>query len=77
VKVESQAGKFLLSFERMEPGEREIVITGRMGVWAATTRMSLPEFLAILKMTMRPRMIGFLARSLFTGGFRRRGAGQT
>ena len=68
--VESQAGKFVLSFEEMEPGEGEIVITGKMGVWAATTRMSLPELLGVLRMAMRPRMIAFLARSLVRGGFR-------
>ncbi len=72
MNVESQAGKFILSFERMEPGEGEIVITGKMGVWAATTHMSLAEFLAILGMTLRPRMLGFLLRSLLGGGFRRR-----
>jgi hypothetical protein len=72
VKVESQAGKFVLNFERMEPGEREIVITGRMGVWDATTHMTLPAFVQILRMTMSLRMLGFLIKSLFTGGFRTR-----
>ena len=69
MRVESQAGNFVLSFERMEPGERDLVITGKMGVWEATTHMSLPEFLAILGMTLRPRILGFLIRSLLTGGF--------
>ncbi len=75
--VESQAGKFILSFEHMEPGDEEIVITGKMGVWAATTHMSLAEFLAILRMTLQPRMLVFLIRSLFTGGFRSRGRGSS
>jgi hypothetical protein len=75
VKVESQAGRFVLSFEDMEPGDGELVITGKMGVWSATTRMSLPEFLAILRMTMRPRMLGFLLKSLVRGGFRAKPAG--
>jgi hypothetical protein len=75
MKVESSAGKFILSFEKMEPGEEEIVITGKMGVWDAKTHMSLPEFLQVLKMTMKPRMLGFLIRSLFRGGFRRRSEG--
>jgi hypothetical protein len=72
VKVESQAGKFILNFDRMEPGEGEIVITGRMGVWDATTHMTLPEFVRILRMTLSARMLGFLIKSLFTGGFRAR-----
>jgi len=67
--VESQAGKFVLSFERMEPGEGELIITGKMGVWQATTHMSLREFLGILLMTLKPRMLGFLLKSLVTGSF--------
>jgi hypothetical protein len=72
VKVESQAGKFVLSFEEMEPGDDEIVITGKMGLWDAKTHMTLPEFLAILRMTLRLRMLAFLVRALFRGGFRAR-----
>jgi hypothetical protein len=70
MKVESQAGKFLLSFDSMEPGEAGLVIKGRMGVWEATTFMSLPEMWEILKLTLRPRVLGYLLRALFTGGFR-------
>ena len=70
MNVESQAGKFVLSFEQMEPGDGEIVITGKMGVWAATTHMSLPEFLGVLRLALTPRMIAFLVKSLFRGGFR-------
>jgi hypothetical protein len=72
MKVESQAGKFVLNFEEMEPGEDGIVITGKMGLWDAKTYMSFPEFLKILGMTLRPRMFGFLIKALFTGGFRTR-----
>lgn len=68
--VESQAGKFVLSFEQMEPGDGEIIITGKMGVWAATTHMSLAEFLGVLRMTLRPRMLVFLIKALLSGGFR-------
>ncbi len=68
--VESQAGKFVLRFEEMEPGEGEIVITGRRGRGEATTHAGLPEFLAVLRLALRPRMIAFLIKSLFRGGFR-------
>ena len=71
MKVESQAGNFILSFERMEPGDREIVITGKMGVWDATTHMTLSEFVGVLLMTLRPRMILFLIKALFGGGRKR------
>jgi hypothetical protein len=67
MKVESQAGSFVLSFERMEPGEGGLVITGKMGVWQATTHMSFSEFLGILAMTLRPRIVVFLLKALVTG----------
>jgi len=75
MKVESQAGKFILSFQEIQPGEGQLVITGRMGVWEATTYMSLPEMLHILKLTLRPKVLVFLIKSLFTGGFRSRPEG--
>ena len=67
--VESQAGKFVLSFEEMQQGDGEIVIIGKMGVWQATTHMSLREFLGILRMTLKLRMLVFLLKALVTGGF--------
>ena len=70
MNVESQAGNFVLSFEQMEPGEGEIIITGKMGVWSATTHMSLSEFLGVLRLALRPTMIAFLIKALFSGGFR-------
>lgn len=73
MKVESQAGKFLLTFDSMDPGEDGLVIRGRMGVWEATTHLPLPELWAILAMTLRPRVLAYLLRALFTGGFRARG----
>ena len=72
MRVESSAGKFILSFEKMEPGDREIVITGKMGIWDAKTHMTLPEFLRVLRMTLTPRMLAFLVKSVFGGGFRPR-----
>jgi hypothetical protein len=69
--VESQAGKFILSFQQMEPGDGDIIIKGKMGVWDATTHMSLSEFFGVLRMTLRPQMILFLIRALFGLGRRR------
>jgi hypothetical protein len=76
MKVESQAGQFLLSFERMEPGQGEVVITGKMGVWDAKTHVSLPEFFAILRMTLSLRMLGFLLKAFFSGAFFARASDQ-
>ncbi len=72
--VDSPAGKFILSFERMDPGDGEIIITGKMGVWDAKTHMTLTEFVGVLRMTMTPRMIGFLTKSLIRGRLKPRKA---
>ncbi len=65
MRVESQAGAFELKFERIEPGEGEIVLTGQMGVWEAKTHMSIDEFFGVIRMAMSLKMLGFFARSLF------------
>ncbi len=75
MRVESPAGKFILSFERLEPAEGEILIIGKMGVWDAKTYMTPPEFLRLLLMTLTPSMLGFLIKTLFRGGFRTRTEG--
>ena len=67
MKVESQAGRFILTFASMEPGTDQVVISGKMGVWEAKTYVSLPEFVGILRLTLTPRMLSFLLRALFTG----------
>ena len=72
MRVESPAGKFVLSFERIEPGDSEVLLVGKMGVWDSTTHVSLPELLKMLVMTLRPKMLIFIVRSLFTGGFRKK-----
>ncbi len=75
MRVESQAGTFILSFEQLEPAEGEILIIGKMGVWDAKTYMSPPELLRLLLMTLTPRMLGFLIKTLLGGGFRSRSEG--
>jgi hypothetical protein len=63
MEVKSQAGRFILSFDKMKSGEGEIVISGKTGVWHARTHMTLGEFMRLLRMTLRPRMLGFLIRA--------------
>ena len=52
MRVESGAGAFELKFERIEPGNGDIVLTGQMGVWEAKTHMSISEFFAVIRMAM-------------------------
>ena len=72
MRVESPAGKFVLSFEKIEPGDDEVLLVGKMGVWDSTTHVSLPELMNMLVMTLRPKMLFFILRSLVTGGFRKK-----
>ena len=72
MRVESQAGAFELKFERIEPGDGEIVLTGQMGVWEAKTHMSINEFFAVIRMAMSLKMLGFFARSIFKPLFKTR-----
>ncbi|MEJ2130212.1 MAG: hypothetical protein P8Y95_00945, partial [Gammaproteobacteria bacterium] len=46
MRVESAAGAFELKFERIEPGDGDIVLTGQMGVWEAKTHITISEFFA-------------------------------
>jgi hypothetical protein len=65
MRVESAAGAFELKFERIEPGDGDIVLTGQMGVWEAKTHITISEFFAVIRMAMSLRMLGFFLRSLF------------
>ena len=71
MEVESPAGNFVLSFDNMEVGDEEIIITGKMGLWEAKTHMSPAEFLLLMRLTMRPSILLFLVRVLFRSVFRR------
>ena len=68
MKINSPAGNFIITFEKLEPADKAIHITGKFGHWNATAEMTLTEFFGILRMAMTPRMIGFFIKALFTPG---------
>lgn len=70
MKIQSPAGNFIITFEKLEPANGAIQVTGKFGHWNATAEMTFSEFFGIIKMAMTPRMIGFFVKALFTGGGR-------
>ena len=68
MKINSPAGNFIITFEKLEPVDDNIQITGKFGAWDAKAQMSLSEFFGILRMAMTLKMIGFLLRSLLRVG---------
>ncbi len=68
MKINSPAGNFIITFEKLEPVDGNIQITGKFGAWDAKAQMSLSEFFGILRMAMTLKMLGFLVRSLLRPG---------
>jgi|TARA_Y100000310_G_scaffold339846_2_gene433824 hypothetical protein len=64
MKINSPAGNFIITFEKLEPVDGNIQITGKFGAWDAKAQMSLSEFFGILRMAMTMKMIGFFAQAL-------------
>ena len=72
MRVESPAGKFVLSFERIEPGDSEVLLVGKMGVWESETWVSEADLGPLLRMTLRPRVLGWALARPFAALRRRR-----
>ena len=72
MKINSPAGNFLITFEKMEPADGHIQITAKFGAWDAKALMTTAEFWGIIRMAMTPKMIALMIKSLFM--FRRSAA---
>jgi len=68
MKINSPAGNFIITFEKLEPVDGAIQVTGKFGTWDAKASMSVSEFWSIIGMAMTPAMIGLLVKSLFSSG---------
>jgi hypothetical protein len=63
VQVISGAGEFEITFERVEVRDGTLVLIGKMGVWESETWVSEADLGPLLRMTLRPRVLGWaLAR---------------
>ena len=64
MKINSPAGKFIITFEKLEPVEDAIQITGKFGTWDAKAEMSFSEFWGIVRMALSFKMIASMLKSL-------------
>jgi hypothetical protein len=68
MKINSPAGKFIITFEKLEPMDGAIQVTGKFGAWDAKAVMTFSEFWGIVRMAMTFKMIGYMIKSLFSSG---------
>jgi hypothetical protein len=66
MKINSPAGKFIITFEKLEPMDGAIQVTGKFGAWDAKASMTFSEFWGIVRMAMTFKMIGYMIKSLFS-----------
>lgn len=64
--INSPAGKFIITFDKLEPVEGAIQVTGKFGAWDAKALMTFSEFWGIVRMAMTFKMIGYMIKSLFS-----------
>jgi hypothetical protein len=72
MQVISGAGEFELSFERAEIRDASLVLIGKMGIWEAETFVKEAELGQLLRVTLTPRVLGWVLSRPFAR-LRRRG----
>ena len=65
IKVVSPTGEFPMSFEAVDVQGDELVLTGKMGIWKATTHMPATDLLAMLPLMLKPAVIWFMIKVPF------------
>ncbi len=77
MRIESAAGEFAFDVEALRVSGGELVLTGKMGVWEAETRMDRKDVARILRLAIgSPAFWGFLAALPFRAVAGRGGAGR-
>ena len=75
--IESAAGEFAFDVEALRVSGGEVVLTGKMGVWEAETRMDRKDVARILRLAPgSPAFWGYLAALPFHAVAGRGGAGR-
>ena len=75
--IESAAGEFAFDVEALRVSGGEVVLTGKMGVWEAETRMDRKDVGRIMRLALRsPAFWGYLAALPFHAVAGRGGAGR-
>jgi hypothetical protein len=73
VKVISGAGEFEIVVERVEVRESSVVLVGKMGIWESETIVDHEELPHLLRVALRPRVLGWVLARPFAALRRRKG----
>jgi hypothetical protein len=73
VKVISGAGEFEIVVERVEVRESSVVLVGKMGIWESETIVDQEELPHLLRVALRPRVLGWVLARPFAALRRRKG----
>jgi len=72
MQVISGAGEFELSFERAEIRDTSLVLIGKMGIWEAETFVNEAELGQLLRVSLTPRVLGWVLSRPFVRLLQRR-----
>lgn len=70
MQVISGAGEFEISIERVEVRGSAVVLIGKMGVWESETIIEQAEVGHLLRVSLRPRTLGWVLTWPFVGLWR-------
>ena len=60
MQVKSGAGEFDISVERVEVRDTVLVLVGKMGIWEAETTIDQREIGHLLRVSLRPSVLGWV-----------------
>lgn len=72
MKVISGAGEFEIVVERVEVRESSVVLVGKMGIWESETIVDQEELPHLLRVALRPRVLGWVLARPFAALRRRK-----
>lgn len=65
IKVVSPTGEFPMSFEEVHVEGDALVLTGKMGIWKASTHIPAADMLALVPLMLKPAVLWFLLKLPF------------
>lgn len=71
MQVISGAGEFELKVDRIELRHASVVLVGTMGIWQSETIIDESEIGRLLRLSLRPRLLGWLLGRPFRAAWRR------
>ncbi|MDQ0287312.1 hypothetical protein J2Z49_002433 [Desulfofundulus luciae] len=69
MKILSPGGELVFSLSGLEVKEAHLILKGRMGIWDAEGYISRDEIITLIRLCLRPRLLGGLLAILL--GFKK------